>query len=1144
MADKTTRVQAILTARDDGMSDTFKNVRRAMQEAEKESSRFKDTMLGMMGAQAVMKGISKTADIVRDSVGRAFGRIDTMNNFKRTMSLMTGDAEKAKKALADIGDTVKGTAYGLDVAAQATQGLVTSGIKLGDATRYIGGWADAVSTFGTGTNEQLSNVMYQLSQMAAKGKANLGDLKSAMEAGIPVVRLYAEATGQSTEEVSNQISAGKISAEEFLKVLDRAFREGTQSFAAIEGAAKKAGDSWAGSFSNMRAAVVRGVQGIIEKMEEAAHHAGLPTMKEAVVSFGKVMESVLGHASTIISGFIGGIGRFSGVFKIAFSTVSTLAGTVMWALERLSGAAGTLFMAFAGYKTIEKAGSALKKFQNFLNLAKSEAAVSSGVLDRLAGKTLNLNDAFNIYKNMISTQAGAQQILNKAQELGIDLNQKNLMQLASGRALRSVEIQQLVASTGAMSAKGVVVGVLTGQINLLTLAQQGLSAAWSANPIGVAIAGFTVLSGVVGGLIGMFNKQTAEQKRSVEEAKNLASETENLVGTATKAKNAYEDQTKKIRETAKEAKNLVGQLASLQTQTTSTASKQATMQSALERLKELYPDLNEKIAVNSDKLKANVGYLAAFTKEQKEIANLKVVKDHYQEVTDSISKLETQLKRIQAQQQIMKDMGTDRVWNGESEAFQKLREAYEAGKVELQALQQEQQQFTHALEVAEERKQQEIESTLQMAANQDMLREKYALTQETLTEYYTRTGESLDLAGEKVLAYSNQFGVSTDEIIAQCNLHGITLDEWAAKQQEATANAAAAYEQYREQVTSAFDAIQQREAIGLEEMIANLNKNAEAMQRWTENTALLMQAGVDEGIIKQLEAMGPAGADQAQRLVDEIRAEIEASGGKWEPGASESVQRMNDAYQAGFKAVNDGIKTIQDARSKIIEDNQRKNEALTKDHQNNLLTEYQEHNKKALEEQRQAAQKTVDKQKETGKSVTDVMNSMSPKILDEAKKWANNTHSPMNALPKSMQTAGENAADGVAIGIRNNTSAVRAAANLADRVNSAFRARLDIHSPSRVMAENGQYTVQGLIEGIHGMQGRAEREASALAARIEQAANPQMSFFGDALQGLPMDAPKTSLSVSLSLGGNRWKAFVEDITATQDRDADLTKAYA
>ncbi|MEK3890253.1 tape measure protein [Bacillus sp. FSL K6-3431] len=252
------------------------------------------TALGLVSL--ANKGIS----MIKDSIGKAFGRIDTMEQFERVMTTLTGSSEKANEVLGTVSDTVTGTAYGLDVGAKAVQGFVTSNMEVDKATETFGNWADAVAFYGDGTNATLGSVTDALAKATAKGKIQMDTMNSLAEAGIPVMQIYADATGQSVEDVADAMSKGKIDATKFREVMNKAMAEGTKNFKSIEGAAKEAGASWTGSFDNMRAAVARGVIAIIQNIDQMLTDNGLPDMRAMISTFGKQFEDVLKKAADAI----------------------------------------------------------------------------------------------------------------------------------------------------------------------------------------------------------------------------------------------------------------------------------------------------------------------------------------------------------------------------------------------------------------------------------------------------------------------------------------------------------------------------------------------------------------------------------------------------------------------------------------------------------------------------------------------------------------------------------------------------------------------------------------------------------------------------------------------------------------------------
>lgn len=341
-------VEAVLRARDDGFSKSFKDAGEAMGnigkqagDAQQKTSGMLNTMIGMGGAMLATKALATAWGLVKNSIGSALGRIDTMENFERAITRMTGSANASKIALADLNKIVGGTAYGLDVAAKATQDFVLRGVKLEDATKAVGVWADAVAFYGKGTNEQLESVTEAISKMRSKGKIDMQHMQAFFNAGIDPVSVYAEATGKGMDEVQKALSKGEISADGFFTVVEKAMAEGTASFKSVSGAAKDAGSNWANTFANMKAATTRGVLSIIKSIENARKSANLPGMKDTVAKFGKGMERTLKKIGNVL-------------------------GFIATNFEAFGTAVATMFIAFAAYKTIQKAQKAIEGFSKAL----------------------------------------------------------------------------------------------------------------------------------------------------------------------------------------------------------------------------------------------------------------------------------------------------------------------------------------------------------------------------------------------------------------------------------------------------------------------------------------------------------------------------------------------------------------------------------------------------------------------------------------------------------------------------------------------------------------------------------------------------------------------------------------------------------
>ncbi|WP_285122401.1 tape measure protein [Lactococcus petauri] len=350
-------IEAVLRARDANFSSTFSKATNILSKFSGSNRSATGSIKNIVGALGVYKVASAAASMVTGQFQSALSRSDTMQNFTRNMTVMTGSSSKAKKMLDDLTVATKGTAYGLDSAAKTAQGFSTAGQSMDKATRNTKNFMNAVSFYGNGTNEQLQQVTLQMQQMAAKGRANMGDLNSAVQAGIPVYRMYAEATGQSTEDVMNALSDGKISAEDFFDVLDKVFNEGTESFPKISNAAKEAGATWKGSFDNMKAATTRGVLSVVNSMDTLSTKITGSSIKEHIASLGNIFESNLTSMGNKVQQLGDIIVPYVQIFKTEFSGVGT---SVVNAAKSVLNALGDMYGGFGSLISVWNFGDAVK----------------------------------------------------------------------------------------------------------------------------------------------------------------------------------------------------------------------------------------------------------------------------------------------------------------------------------------------------------------------------------------------------------------------------------------------------------------------------------------------------------------------------------------------------------------------------------------------------------------------------------------------------------------------------------------------------------------------------------------------------------------------------------------------------------------
>lgn len=293
------------------------------------------SFLSVIGGLSIVQKISSAVTGQLDS---AFKRMDTMTNYDRTMTAITGSAQMAKASLNGIKDSVTGTAYGLDTAASAVQNFVTRGMNIGNATSEVTKWLDAVSFYGPGTNEALGTVTDALGKMMSKGTVEMEQLNRLTDVGINAVGIYAQATGQSASVVQDALSKGTISSQNFITTVSTAFEEGTNGVLKIAGAAKGAATTWSATFDNEKAAITRGLQNFITEVDTAVESVFGKDLKTIVSDFGKTAETTLGNLGTLAGNIVTMVGP-------AFQSFDSFT-------EKISGSMGVIIPLFAAGLTV------------------------------------------------------------------------------------------------------------------------------------------------------------------------------------------------------------------------------------------------------------------------------------------------------------------------------------------------------------------------------------------------------------------------------------------------------------------------------------------------------------------------------------------------------------------------------------------------------------------------------------------------------------------------------------------------------------------------------------------------------------------------------------------------------------------------
>lgn len=349
------------------MTEQTSRVGNQIEQNTRSQQNFNQSMQGgvsgaksLVGALAGLSIVKSAIGAVKGQMDAAINRMDTMSNYSRTMTEITGSSDVATASLAKLKDMTKGTAYGLDTAASSVQNFVTRGMGTGDAVNQVKAWSDAVAFYGDGTNDSLREVTDALGKMMTKGKVEMDQLDRLTDRGIDAVGIYAKATGQSSSVVQSNLSKGTISAQDFINTVSGAFENGTNGVLNISGAAKKAGDTWATSIANAKAAVTRGLISVIDGVNEGLSNAGFGTILDGIKSLGSTAETVLNNVGNIASGTITLLAPVAGWIANCASSVINNWSAISPIVYGVAAAIAAYCAAMAIVKAVELVSTGIK----------------------------------------------------------------------------------------------------------------------------------------------------------------------------------------------------------------------------------------------------------------------------------------------------------------------------------------------------------------------------------------------------------------------------------------------------------------------------------------------------------------------------------------------------------------------------------------------------------------------------------------------------------------------------------------------------------------------------------------------------------------------------------------------------------------
>lgn len=323
-------IEAILTAKDQGMSSTFDKV---MGKADSFGSKLKKG-LGFGAWMAIgQKAVNSVFNLIGSGVDGAVKRFDTLNQFPKVMQTLGYSAKESKASIEALGDGIQHLPTTLDAVANQTKSVVAVVGDLDKATKLTLALNNAM-TAGGASAEQASSAINQWVQAMAKGKPDLQDWRALVQTAPAQMNQLAEATlgaGKTQNDLYNAMKNGTVTIDEVNDKMIELTTQGGEGFASWAEQAKNAGAGIQMSVTNVKASVQRNLANIMGGIDNLTSKVGgiAGIIQGVVPAFDMV-------GSTITDMLNGDISFEDGMKKLIYSVSSHTGDFISAGMEIMS----------------------------------------------------------------------------------------------------------------------------------------------------------------------------------------------------------------------------------------------------------------------------------------------------------------------------------------------------------------------------------------------------------------------------------------------------------------------------------------------------------------------------------------------------------------------------------------------------------------------------------------------------------------------------------------------------------------------------------------------------------------------------------------------------------------------------------------
>lgn len=414
---------------------------------------------------------------------------------------------------------------------------------------------------------------------------------------------------------------------------------------------------------------------------------------------------------------------------------------------------------------------------------------------------------------------------------------------------------------GAMLGLAIIKGIgsLIGTLitSLVSLTSTSLVATGATTGLAGALAslssgGVFLVVGAIAGLVSWLTQESEASKEAKAKNEEFKRSLDDLHESVNKGNEAYKDRRNEIQATAEDNERLVKKIDELNAVENKTAAQKKELASAAETLNSRIEGLN----IQYDKATGTINMTTDAIRKQIEIAKASAeIEAANQKMVENAKKrleIKDKIKEVEKQYQDLVEK-TDSVEEG-SFSNSRIREGAKA-------------EFKKKYNEEVKKLQDDIKKT-EESDNE--------LTNTIVKNNEAKAKSTEDASGRMIYSMENMNDAQRKAV--------------EMMQQE--------FANLKGEVQNAFQAIEQQTALSADQMTANLQKNIDAVDKWSQNLETLAKRGLDQGLIEQMRQAGPKMADQTQALVDSSDEQLGRLNTKW----TEAGDKAKEGFLRGIRA--------------------------------------------------------------------------------------------------------------------------------------------------------------------------------------------------------------------------------------------------